>query len=431
MPHTFKCLNCWGDHQADSNQCLFWRHKFNREWHQRKYAEIYENRSKLICSEGNGGAQQWLWKNLKIFLQNVCKNSLIINTLLETLNQFDIILIQEPLWSEIQKISSTSNSNGEHLIGTSHHPNWVFFTRIPSDKKDFPRVITYVNICLSSLHFLFRKDIINHRDISLIFFFNNNVCYYIINIYSDSSHTSLKYLKDTEVNINNIVLMTGDFNIRDSLWDLSFSFHSFLSDNLIIIADSFNLALSTPTNPCPTRYPDTAGESNSVIDLMFLQYGSLELDQHSILSDFWLSSDHTLLSIDIPIFKEIIQTSKLSLAPKSDQESAFIEDIILNFKIMDMSNIEDMEKLEQVVNQLGTIINQAWTKNAKKSKISKHSKQWWSEECSRSLNNYRASRSLEHWKKFKKVVKDVKRSFFDNKIQEIANKNCGPWELMN
>jgi len=40
-------------------------------------------------------------KNLKIFSQNVHKNSLIINTLLETLNQFDIILIQEPLWSEI------------------------------------------------------------------------------------------------------------------------------------------------------------------------------------------------------------------------------------------------------------------------------------------------------------------------------------------
>jgi len=35
-------------------------------------------------------------KNLKIFLQNVCKNSLIVNILLETLNQFDIILIQEP-----------------------------------------------------------------------------------------------------------------------------------------------------------------------------------------------------------------------------------------------------------------------------------------------------------------------------------------------
>ena len=93
---------------------------------------------------------------------------------------------------------------------------------------------------------------------------------------------------------------------------------------------------------------------------------------------------------------------------------------------MDTSNIEDMEKLEQVVSQLGTIIDQAWTKNAKNSKISKHSKQWWTEECKHSLNNYRASRSLENWKKFKKIVKDVKRSFFDNKIQEIANKNHSP-----
>jgi len=57
-PHTFKCLNCHGDYQADSNQCPFWRHRFNREWHQRKYTEIYENRSKSICSEGNGIAYQ-------------------------------------------------------------------------------------------------------------------------------------------------------------------------------------------------------------------------------------------------------------------------------------------------------------------------------------------------------------------------------------
>ena len=102
-------------------------------------------------------------------------------------------------------------------MGTSHHSNWMTFARTPSNNKDVLRVITYVNICLSALHFHLCKDIFSHRDISLISFSNNNICYYIMNIYSDSSNTALKYLKDTEANIDNVVLMTGDFNIRDSL----------------------------------------------------------------------------------------------------------------------------------------------------------------------------------------------------------------------
>ena len=110
-------------------------------------------------------------KNLKIFLQNVHKNSLIVTTLLEILTQFDIILIQELPWSEICKIPSTLCSEGKPLMGTSHHPNWISYTRIPLVDNDFLRVITYVNIRLSSFYFLLHKNIINHRDISLIFLF--------------------------------------------------------------------------------------------------------------------------------------------------------------------------------------------------------------------------------------------------------------------
>ena len=370
-------------------------------------------------------------ENLKIFLQNVHKNSLLVNTLLKTLTHFDIILIQEPPWSEICKIPSSLNCEGDPLMGSGHHPNWTTFARIPSNDKDFPRILAYVNIHLSAFCFLLHKDIFNHRDVSLISFSNNNTCFYILNVYSDSSHTALKYLKDTEANINNVVLMTGDFNIRDSLWDSSFPFHSSISDDLIIVADSFNLALSNLTNPCPTRYSETAEELNSVIDLMFLHYDSAELDQHSILPESHLSSDHTPLTVIIPLSKEFVQSSKLILAPKSDQESQFIKDIISKFKDLDTTSIKDINKLERVIKHFGTIIEQAWTKNTKKSKISKHSKQWWTEDCSCSLDNYRSSRSLENWKKFKKIVKDTKRFFFDDKIQEVVNKSRGPWELMN
>ena len=156
-------------------------------------------------------------QNLRIFSQNIWKNSLIVNVLLETLTQFNIILIQEPPWSIIYKIPSALNSKGKDLIGTVYYPNWLLFARNTDNRLDSPRVIAFINIHLSSLRFSLHSDIFNHRDVLLISFFNNSVCYYMLNIYSDSSHTALKYLKNIEVNIGNILIMTGDFNIRDIL----------------------------------------------------------------------------------------------------------------------------------------------------------------------------------------------------------------------
>ena len=140
---------------------------------------------------------------------------------------------------------------------------------------------------------------------------------------------------------------------------------SSISDDLLIIADSFNLALSSPTNPCPTRYSDTVEEANLTIDLIFLYYGSSEINQYSIHLEWQLTSDHAPLSITIPIMNEIINTSKLSILIKSKQEVVFIKEIILSFKNLNTSNIINKEYLEDVVNNLDLLVNQAWNKNTK------------------------------------------------------------------
>ena len=129
-----------------------------------------------------------------------------------------------------------------------------------------------------------------------------------MNIYSDSSHSALKYLKDIEVNIPNLLIMTSDFNIRDSIWNLYFPHHSAISDDLMIIADSFNLDLSFPTHHVPTRYLDMAGKLNLVINLMFLQNGSTELNNHSVHPDWYLFSDYALLMVSIAINEENIDS---------------------------------------------------------------------------------------------------------------------------
>ena len=304
-------------------------------------------------------------KNLKVLFQNVWKNHLIVNIILETQSHFDIILIQEPLWSIIHKVPSTSNSEGEDFVGTVYHPNWTLSTINPSNKVPSPRVTAYINNHLTYLCFSLQTDIINYTDILLLSFTSNHFQYFVLNIYSDSAHMALKYLKNIEVNIDNILIMTSDFNIRDRLWDSSFPHYSFISDDLLLIADSFQLALSMPTNSCPTRYSDTVGEANSTIDLMFLRCGSSKLNQHSIHPDWRLTLDHAPLSITIPIVNEFITTSKLSIQQNSKQENAFIKEVISVFQNLDTLNISNKEHLENTVNSLNSLINQVWNKNTK------------------------------------------------------------------
>ena len=64
--------------------------------------------------------------------------------------------------------------------------------------------------------------------------------------------------------------MTGDFNIRDNLWDLNFSFYFAHSNIFFDIANSLVLDISKPTENFPTRFSDNDQNSNSVLDLMFL-----------------------------------------------------------------------------------------------------------------------------------------------------------------
>jgi len=135
--------------------------------------------------------------------------------------------------------------------------------------------------------------------------------------------------------------------------------------------------------------------------------------------------------ITIPITEEFITSSKLLIPKENEEEAIFIKEASVIIRNLNTSNLADNVKLKNLVNLFRLRIDWAWEKNAKHIRIMKHSKQWWNKEYNQALNKYRMTRSIEDWKSLKKLVKSTKQIFFNTKIQEIANKSRGPWELMS
>jgi len=197
-----------------------------------------------------------------------------------------------------------------------------------------------------------------------------------MNIYSDSSQSALKYLKNIEINIQNLLVMTRDFNIRDNLWDSLYPYYFSLSDDLFIIADSFNLGLSVLTNQVLTRYSDNIQEANSVINLMFMQFGSSKMDNHSIHHDWRLTSDYAPLTVMISIVEKHVQTKKYSIIKNSDEEHTFIKELTKSLRSINTSDIGDIAHLDNIVNEFTSSLESIWAKNSKVINIMVHSKSW-------------------------------------------------------
>ena len=75
---------------------------------------------------------------------------MLTNTILEVQRDFDIIFIQKPPLLIIQSIPNSSKKEEEDLVDISNHPNWMIFSKNPSNIHGMLRVIIYINIRLSS-----------------------------------------------------------------------------------------------------------------------------------------------------------------------------------------------------------------------------------------------------------------------------------------
>ena len=128
-----------------------------------------------------------------------------------------------------------------------------------------------------------------------------------------------------------------------------FSFYSSHSNTLFDVADSFSLEISKPTENLPTRFFGNYQDSNSILNLVFLQPFLLEFNNHYIYLDWRLLSDHTPITINVSISDEYISTKQQFLIKESDEESLFLENLTQSIKNLNTSSIWNSETLEEII----------------------------------------------------------------------------------
>jgi len=85
-------------------------------------------------------------QNLTIFSQNIRKNKVLTNIILENnKNTADIIFIQKPPGFLIWYIPSYTNPLEDPLYDTPNYPEWTLFFYQDLSQDNFARVATYVN----------------------------------------------------------------------------------------------------------------------------------------------------------------------------------------------------------------------------------------------------------------------------------------------
>jgi len=98
--------------------------------------------------------------------------------------------------------------------------------QFPQNSEQIPRVMCFIHSRLFRLCFALRRNIVDHRDIQLLSFFNRGKCQFLMNVYSDNFHTAVDFLSNKALNILYLLYMREDFNIRDAEWDPSISPHT-------------------------------------------------------------------------------------------------------------------------------------------------------------------------------------------------------------
>ncbi|CAA7267579.1 unnamed protein product [Cyclocybe aegerita] len=316
---------------------------------------------------------------------------------------------------------------GDEVIGAPKHPDWLQMVRIK--EGEVPRVIAYVSTRLSRYRPAMRRDIVDHRDILVLSLFSGGEALNLMNVYSDDQHTAIEHLA-AHVHSLPFIYMAGDFNCVSTTWDDYEHGESSTAISLQDTASQIGLEWARPSNHGPTRISPNPNQRSNVLDLVFLAPSEILISMPRLEHNLQGPSDHVPICTDLDIGPELPGSGRRTIKPGSEAEKSFISDILWDLAAIPVAAPATKEGVEALADAIATAFSDAWLVHSTKSKPTKRSKSWWTDECSETFGVYQLSRLLADYNKFKKACKDAKQDFFDERIAEIATSRKRPWDLM-
>ncbi|KDR80491.1 hypothetical protein GALMADRAFT_136966 [Galerina marginata CBS 339.88] len=248
-------------------------------------------------------------------------------------------------------------------------------------------------------------------------------------VYSDADHTAIKLLAEKANSLPPMIYMGGDFNCHSSEWDPDCRSHGTTAISLLDTAATLGLELAIAQNSGPTFISHNPDLRPSVIDLVFVPPAQAVSLTTCLEPELKMQSDHVPISPFVPIRSPRLDAGKRSV-PLVDQ-TEYLNGIIAQIWGLPITDLTSPELVEAAANTVAEIFADAFTRFSKLKSITSRSSPWWTPECATSLATYRASLSKHDWKSFRKLCKEVKRKFFEERIVDIAYSNKRPWDLMN
>ena len=163
-------------------------------------------------------------KNMRYLFQNVHKSRKTVHDLLDSRrNAIDILFVQEAPVHFVRKVPSTTNPEGDDLIGPVIHKAWVCVDR----RLAFPdlAVAIYINKRLTSSYQLFPVERPNiHQDVLFLCLKHNFLKghdFTVSNVYNRPGmrNAAVTSFMETVPLFPDLAVVEGDFNLHSPIWD--------------------------------------------------------------------------------------------------------------------------------------------------------------------------------------------------------------------